>query len=301
MDGLFDAVLDHLGERPTLAGQARCAGLLGAMVRDLGPLRYEPGPRYAGVVDAVLGIFDADKAAGIDFAVRLEAAEALGQAGDPRLERDNWVTIEAGEFLYGDPAQRVSLRAFQIARYPVTVTEYRRFVENDGYQDERWWPTGGFREKTQPDDWEEQIQHPNRPVVSVSWYEASAYCAWAGVRLPTEAEWERAARGVAGREYPWGQEEPDATRANYGETGPRHPTPVGLYPQGATPEGILDLAGNVLEWTADWHGTSKAARVLRGGSWNYSQRNLRAVNRDRYHPGYGYIYIGFRCARDVAP
>ncbi len=301
VDGLFDAVLDHLGERPTLAAQARCAGLLGAMVRDLGPLRYEPGPRYAGVMDAVLGIFDAGKAAGIDFAVRLEAAEALGQAGDPRLDRDNWVTIEAGEFLYGDPAQPLSLSAFQIARYPVMVAEYRRFVENDGYQDERWWPTGGFGEKTQPGEWEEQIQHPNRPVVSVSWYEASAYCAWAGARLPTEAEWERAARGVTGREYPWSDEKPDSTRANYSEKGPKHPTPVGLYPAGATPEGILDLAGNVWEWTADWYDASKDARVLRCGSWGSGQRNLRAADRSRYRPGDRFDDIGFRCAREVFP
>ena len=102
VDGLFSAVLKKLGEKPSLAKQVRCAGLLGAIVRDLTPLDYKPGdPLYRKTLDAVMGIFDAKKSKGIDFKVRLEAAEALGQAGDPRLAEDNWVTIEAGAFLMG--------------------------------------------------------------------------------------------------------------------------------------------------------------------------------------------------------
>jgi formylglycine-generating enzyme required for sulfatase activity len=212
VDGLFAAALDGVRVMPALVKQARCAGLLGAMVRDLQPLNYRPSdPRYQDVLDAVLGIFDTEKAATIDFEVRLEAAEGLGQSGDPRLNEDNWVRIESGEFWMGaqreDPSQPgydpkaadlegpvrlVNLGAYRIGRYPVTVFEYRKFIEADGYHEKRWW-SAGSRRKTEPQDWEAQVLHPNRPVVGVSWYEASAYCFWAGVRLATKrnGKWRR--------------------------------------------------------------------------------------------------------------
>jgi formylglycine-generating enzyme required for sulfatase activity len=158
-------------------------------------------------------------------------------------------------------------RAFDIGRYPVTVQEYRRFMEDDGYRNEVWWKEGRAGDRSQPDQWEEQLLHPNRPVVNVTWYEAAAYCASVGGRLPTEAEWERAARGTVGRKYAWGDEPPDPSRANYVETKVGKPTPVGLFPRGATPEGIQDLAGNVSEWTADWYDEGQL-RVVRGGSWS---------------------------------
>ena len=280
-DGLISAVLGKLGDHPTLAEQARCAGLLGAMVRDLRPFNYQPAdPRYQGTMDAVLGIFDADKAYTIKFPVRLEAAEALGLAGDPRLRQDNWITIK------GDGPTR--LKPFQIARYPVTVEEYRRFVEGDG-----------FGENTEPRGWDEQVQHPNWPVTSVSWYEASAYCAWHRVRLPSEAEWIRAAGGLEGREYPWGNYKPDEKRANFGmKVG--NPTPVGLYPAGDTPEGVADMAGNVWEWAEDWYERDKL-RALRGGSFNNGSRHLGAACRDRIAPGLQNDCVGFRCVREVVP
>jgi serine/threonine-protein kinase len=143
------------------------------------------------------------------------------------------------------------------------------------------------------------VQHPNRPVASVSWYEAAAYCAWDGVRLPFEAEWERAARGIEGREYPWGKEEPDEQRANF-DRKVGNPTPVGLYPAGATPEGVADMAGNVWEWLEDWYERDRV-RVLRGGSFFLDSRNLRASFRYMDVPGDRSNSVGFRCARDVAP
>jgi formylglycine-generating enzyme required for sulfatase activity len=358
VNGLISAVLERLGREPSLSGQARCVGLLGAIVQDLRPVGFEPSdPRYKSILESVLCAFDEVTAHSIDLKVRIEAAEALGQAGDPRLARDNWITIKAGKFWMGaqkeDPPQpdrnaaseqgasasrspqkeeplkgsrdpeaskeespphEVYLDAYQIGRYPVTVEEYRRFVDDEGYRNQRFWRAGGFGESEEPEVWDEQLRHPNRPVVGVSWYEAAAYCEWAGGRLPTEAEWERAARGLDKRRYPWGNEWPDATRANYlmGKVG--EPTPVGLYPRGATPDGILDLSGNVWEWVADWyeedyyqkspssnpkgpeHGSF---RVERGGSCYSDSSRLRAAYRNR-RGGRGQDF-GFRCARDVVP
>jgi len=331
-------VLQWLGAQPKLAEQARCAGLLGAILQDLRPLAYQPvDKRYQQVLDAVLGIFDARKSEGIELSVRLEAAEAVAQAGDPRLrhpqDNDYWVTIPAGTFQMGaqskDPAKGnydpeanadespvhvVELNAFQIGRCPVTVEEYGQFLKDEGYGDQQWWKGGGFGQKAAPGDWEEQMRHRSRPVVNVTWYEAAAYCAWAGGRLPTEAEWERAARGTEGRKYPWGNEAPDASRANYGGTTVGHASPVGLFPRGKTPEGMVDMAGNVWEWVADWyaddyHGKSPREnppgpkrgdyRVLRGGSWFYPSWLLRSARRLGLAPVHWYVGFGFRCAREV--
>jgi len=331
-NGLIRAILNQLGARPPLAAQARCAGLLGAMVRDLAPMGFEPkDPRYLETVHAVRRIFDPKEAEGIDLKTRIEAAEALGQVGDSRLDEDNWVTIPAGTFwmgaqprgkrnpdpeAYGDegPVHEVFLNAFQIGRYPVTVQEFARFIEEGGYQDEQYWQeTGGFGQFEEPEEWQDQQMHRNRPVVGVSWHEAAAYCRWAGARLPTEAEWERAARGPEGARYPWGSQPIDPSRANYGgEVG--SPTPVGLYPGGATSEGVWDLIGNVWEWCWDWFGPYENKRVenprgpkegelrlLRGGSWNYDPRFARVSNRDWTRPVVRNVRLGFRCAREVIP
>jgi formylglycine-generating enzyme required for sulfatase activity len=301
VDGLFRAVLGRLEGKPSLTDWALCAGLLGAILSDLRPLRYDPPDRrYQDVMDAVLGIFDPGISEALNLRVRLEAAEALSQAGDPRLKQDNWVRIPAGMFRMGedDSASEVKVKAFQIGRYPVTVEEYQRFIQDDGYQNARYWKTGWFGQRTAPDGWEEQLLHLNRPVVYVTWYEAAAYCAWAGGRLLTEVEWEFAARGTEGRAYPWGNDLPDPSRANYRETELNAPSPVGLFPRGATPEGVQDMAGNVWESTADRYEEGEH-RVVRGGSWFYGSRNLRAADRHGYLPGNRYGYIGFRCARDI--
>jgi len=167
---------------------------------------------------------------------------------------------------------------YRIGRYAVTNVEYRRFIEAGGYQERRWWTEHGWRylqpgserwyessdeRITLPRFWEDSTYNqPTQPVVGVSWYEAAAYCAWltevgraAGwlatgdaIRLPTSLEWERAARGTDQRRYPWGDDAPDAERANYDATGINHPTAVGCFPAGAAACGALDMAGNVMEW-----------------------------------------------------
>ncbi|MGA2135291.1 MAG: formylglycine-generating enzyme family protein, partial [Bryobacteraceae bacterium] len=251
---------------------------------------------------------------------RLEAAEALGQAGDPRLDRDTWVRVEGGEFWMGaqkqdskgrnydpevyddeSPVHRVYVSPFFIGRYPVTVFEYAQFL------------TEKPADATAPGHWPQQLRYPNRPVVEVSWHDAAAYCAWAGGRLPTEAEWECAARaGRAGVRYPWGNQDPDAYRANFWEGGPQQPTPVGLYPAGATPNGIQDLAGNVWEWTADWWGAYAESdernprgpgegdrMVIRGGSWDNFSRCLRVSYRYYVEPDVRDDNFGFRCVREL--
>ena len=271
VDALFSAVLDEQGT--DLKDRARCAGLLGAIQADLKPLGYTPqDARYQELMEAAMAVFDPRKGAGIPLKVRVAAAEALGQAGDPRLRENNWVRIPAGRFVMGegDEAHEVELDAYEIGRYPVTVEEYGRYVEEGGRE---------------PEGWDKQVEYPNRPVVNVSWQDAEAYCGWAGVRLPTEAQWERAARGEEGRAYPWGGEEPDEERANYDQTGIGAATPVGLFGKGATPEGIYDLAGNVWEWVGDWYGEYPKGKAAKsdGAEEGYLQGVARGRVGQRSH------------------
>ncbi len=330
VDAMFSAILDRLGDEASLADQATCFGLLGAAVRDLAPVKYEPAdPRYKRVADAVMGIFDRRRPESVPIETWIASADALGQAGDPRIDPqrdDYWVTIPADKFLMGaqsqsrkkpnydeeasdyeSPVREVDLDQFSIARYPVTVGQYGQFVKDEGYQEKRWWAAGGFGEFSVPKDWEWRVEYPSRPVVGVSWHEAAAFCAWAGFRLPTEAEWERAARGTEGRRYPWGNEPAEPSRLNYRESKIGYPTPVGIYPLGATPEGICDMAGNVWEWCRDWYGHYRAAeqgnptgpmeggrRVVRGGCWSNGARGCRSAYRVRGHPTDRGDDVGFR-------
>ncbi|MBI3269167.1 MAG: SUMF1/EgtB/PvdO family nonheme iron enzyme [Planctomycetes bacterium] len=238
----------------------------------------------------------------IDFLERLAWLDPQG--GDPRLAEEGyrWVPIPGGEVTL-EGGRRVKVDPFELAWAPVTVQEYRAFVEAKDGLDPRWWRGKGWktpdheRIRTHESDaahWQWQLSHPNQPVTWVSWYEAMACCAWRTahrtdgrtIRLPTEAEWQWAAAGPERREHPWGHEdtgEGEAARANYLPAGVGEPTPVGAFPAGSWDE-IVDLAGNVSEWCSSEIKGDPECRVLRGGSWDTTDRwYLRSASRT---PGY---------------
>lgn len=156
------------------------------------------------------------------------------------------------------PEREIVLSAFWMDVHPVTNGRYLQFISAGGYEDSQWWCPDGWewlqkQPLRQPAMWESPgWDGPEQPVAGVSWYEADAYARWAGKRLPSDAEWEKAARGTDGRRYPWGDEWPGDDRANYDNRLGRT-SPVGLYPDGISPYGCHDMAGNVNNWTADWY------------------------------------------------
>ncbi len=195
------------------------------------------------------------------------------------------------------PQHRVYLDAFSVDKYEVSNEKYAKCVSVG---------------PCSPNNKYDGFTDPQQPVVGVDWNQALTYCSWAGKRLPTEAEWEKAARGTDGRTYPWG-EGIDCTKANYRQCGHNKTKPVGSYPSGASPYGAMDMAGNVWEWTADWYdsnyyrnGSSKNPkgspsgrnRVFRGGSWSNYPSYIRVSYRRGRRPNFQKNYVGFRCARD---
>lgn len=247
---------------------------------------------------------------------RLEIGDLLAKLGDPRpgigLGDDNlpdidWVEIPGGEFLYGEEKERRTSDLFYISRYPVTNAQYQTFIEAGGYESDRWWENLRRQEPEKP-----QWDHPNRPRTEINWYEAVAFSRWLAamrnlpIRLATEAEWEKAARGNDGRKHPWGEEYitgyANVNESSVGGKPLEQTTTVGLYPQGASPYGVMDMAGNVWEWClnkadrpdqvgADASGDT---RVLRGGSWIYDPLYARTDNRYGSFPDVRLNHWGFR-------
>lgn len=247
-------------------------------------------------------------------------------------EDGNWVVIPGGTFWMGaqssdpaapnhdpraeaaeSPVHQVTLSSFRMRRFPVTVEEFQRFVTAGGYRAREHWGAGGYGDFREPEDWAAQQKRRDHPVTGVSWYESAAYCCWAGGRLPTEAEWERAARGPHGWRFPWGNEPPlDPAFANYGSKA-GGTTPVGQYPKGNSSEGLYDLLGNVWEWCSDRYGAYAAAagsdpqgpaegthRILRGGSWYSNPQIVRVSFRGRGGPTNRSSLVGLRCAGELS-
>ena len=230
----------------------------------------------------------------------------------PKPPQGSMVLIPAGEFTMGSqdgdaderPAHKVSVDSFFMDVYEVAVGQYAEFLQSGGGHS--------------PPDWNRmnQMAYQKRPVMGVDWADAAAFCKWAGKRLPTEAEWEKAARGTDGRTYPWGNDPPTSLHANFGKNGSNDYgalAPVGTFENGKSPYGIYDMAGNVWEWVSDWYDTGyyKASpeqnpeglptggfKVIRGGAWNTSVRNLRSADRYWDPPSFRSLYLpGFRCAK----
>jgi len=235
---------------------------------------------------------------------------STGGEGQVGTQEAPMTLVPAGEFMMGSnladderPAHHVYLNAFYMDKYEVTVGQYAKYLE--------------VTDMEEPPDWHimNQPQHQKRPVVNVDWEDAVMYCKWAGKRLPTEAEWEKAARGTDGRIYPWGNEVPTRLHANYGRKEWNNHlalVPVGSFEEGRSSYGIYDMAGNAWEWVSDWYDydyyknsprrnptgpTTGEDKVVRGGSWLYVPEFLRSAHRFAAQPTNRHFGYGFRCAK----
>jgi formylglycine-generating enzyme required for sulfatase activity len=287
---------------------------------------------------------------------RAEAGRAINQAGgDPRpgvvdfnWGEAYWCKVPAGEFIYGgdtddhgdyDEEKKIEIPYdYWMGKYPITYAQWQAFLKDaHGYGNARWWK--GFHAEGQAQQaegpGEQEWKFANHPAENVSWYDAMAFCAWLNerqrqgvltlpdfiladyeIRLPTDHEWEKAARGTDGREYPWGNgyqtgfANIDEARLGDGPYDVGMTTAVGIYLSGASPYGVLDMAGNVLEWCRtdyrnytgdDKNISSNGWRVLHGGSWFFQADNARAFIRFRDLPKYQDELYGFRvvCAAPI--
>jgi len=228
---------------------------------------------------------------------------------EPPKPIEDMIEIPAGSFIFGSdstepnesPEQTVDLPAYQIDRFEVTNDDFTLFVNATGYQTEA-------EQNDAKKSWRSYTEgNGNHPVVKVSWSDAQAYCEWLGKRLPTEQEWEKAARGEEGNLFPWGDEF-DPTKANIKDSGIRGTVAVGSFPAGASPYGVEDMAGNVWEWTASTYQAypgsdyqdnfySDDLYVTRGGGWFDEEAQIRATNRSAAAPESANDDLGFRCVR----
>lgn len=232
----------------------------------------------------------------------VEAAYQLGKKYDASTKK-TWFERET-------PRHQVWVDSFYMDKYEVTVGEYKKFIQAKGHRE-------------LPDWVSTYSPGPSHPVVGVSWEDADAYCRWYDKQLPSEAQWEKAARGSDGRRYPWGNEAVDGKRANYcdkncdrewkdksEDDGYPYTAPVGSYDRGVSPYGIYNMSGNVWEWVQDWYEAdyykrspernpvntiTSTYRVLRGGGWDDDPANVRAAYRGRNAPGSRDLNTGFRC------
>ena len=260
--------------------------------------------------------------------MRLPALALLAASTLALAQADPMVVVPAGPFTMGRddgpaderPAHRVALPTFLIDRLPVTHAEFAAFLEAQGREGQAGGQPYRRFDHDDPDArirfvdgrWRADAGFERHPVNEVTWAGARDYCAWTGKRLPTEAEWEKAARGTDSRPFPWGSAPPDATRARFG-AGWVATVPVDAHPAGASPYGVLDMAGNQWEWVSSlyrpypWRGndgredlTADGVRGTRGGGHDSPASELTTTWRGRTlsrAPRAGHHNIGFRCAR----
>ncbi|OBJ32641.1 ergothioneine biosynthesis protein EgtB [Mycolicibacter heraklionensis] len=359
VEGLYDAFIHPRASRvdlPLLAPeQARkyCATVRSKVFDKLDSLPGDVAQSPDGFVFGLVLSHEHQHDETMLQALNLRAGAPLLGAGDglPAGRSDlagTSVLVPGGEFVLGvdatdepfsldneRPAHRVDVAAFRIGRVPVTNREWRVFIDDGGYRQPQWWSERGWRHCVQagltaPEFWGPDHRSRVRfghaedlpddePVQHVSYFEAQAYAAWAGARLPTEVEWEKACAWDpavgARRRYPWGDTEPSAELANLGGAALR-PAPVGSYPGGASAYGAQQLLGDVWEWTSSalqpWPGFSPMIyqrysepffggdyRVLRGGSWAVAREILRPSFRNWDHPYRRQIFAGVRLAWDA--
>ncbi len=309
----FSVMMAHVGEKPRPPSLIRpeIPPALEDLILDA--LAKDPAERpgtCGGFRERLLAAIDEDER----ISVSMRASWASLPATLHETNGHQMILVAPGPFQMGQGRREVHLDAFYIDRTPVTNEQFKVFLDATGYTPEddaegrflQTWRKGRFPRG--------QDKHP---VTFVSWFDARAYAAWAGRRLPTEAEWEKAARGTDGRKYPWGRTEPSVAHASFAR--PHDGTsPVGSFPEGASPYGALDMAGNVWEWCDDVDdaafyengppfnpkstarlGDKRARYVMRGGSFMYDARALRTFARIGYDPHYRVAEVGFRCAKSA--
>jgi formylglycine-generating enzyme required for sulfatase activity len=348
-----DLFFDRLSEScrsSNLETRARRVALGGSILRDLQSTGYEPTnvQSWLNILADVSPIFTVE-GQGISLESRYDAAVAYGLGGDSRLRDfdETWVDIPGGTFLMGaqvenpdapnfdldaarweGPVVEVTLAAFQMRKYPITVEEYAHFVLDRGYEQEEFWSPEAIewlqeQRITSPLDWEKQLLKPNCPITGLSAYEADAYCEWLTsnalekykYRLPTEAEREYATRRTLTEKFPWGAHvtKSEKAEANCAWSGLRRKTPVGMFPKSTTPDGLADLFGNVEEWCKDiWTANHRdypngqieekdrnvnPRRVTKGGSTIRFMRLCRATYRTKILSKGRYHTVGFRPVR----
>ncbi|MEK7833514.1 MAG: formylglycine-generating enzyme family protein, partial [Acidobacteriota bacterium] len=301
--------------------EATKEGLRAEWIYRLTDLKDDPNPLSRAAVGRALGLTGWDNRKGV----------GIVEQNGVMLPDIDWVRIPEGEFQYGDEKaeyaakpQKLTLPTFWLSRYPITYGQFQTFVDDpEGLKDPRWFEgLAASEEEHQAGD--QAFKFDNHPRERVSWYQAMAFCRWLSwrlgglydlkkvadweVRLPTEFEWEKAARGTDGRLYPYkGEYDPKKgnTEQIIGQT-----SAVGIFPNGASPYGVEEMSGNVWEWCLSNYSKPKfdAAkenlrtddnRVLRGGSWGYDRGFARAVYRNNNHPANHNNHIGFRvlCCR----
>jgi serine/threonine-protein kinase len=328
----FALMMAHVSQKPAPPSQHRpgIPEALDALILDA--LAKDPGARPQRCAD-----FQARLASIVSSSLPPPAPTSTPTPDIPAVIRDTdgseLVLVPEGPFQMGPNRREVYLDAFYMDRTPVTNRQFRTFIDVTGYKPSDPGAAGRFLAHWARGVIPRGLEH--HPVVFVSWEDAWAYALWAGKRLPTEAEWEKAARGTDGRKYPWGKTEPGPLHANFGgpnrsgktKASDKTPSmktpsiprdvgtvPVGSCPDGASPYGIHDLAGNVWEWCEDvddptfytdgpthnpknTRKTDRSLFVMRGGSWMYGAQSLRTTSRTSFEPHYRFAAGGFRCVR----